>query len=162
MFSVDGLTWPYRCAIERAARLQPSDISGLMMDGSYFNDLHGTYMSYTIMIAVPLTDRDSITPLYEALTDPVDGHVFVFPYNQSTITVTGRVDGEVGDVYVDLPNGQQYWKGLQFTIIANHPSKQYTLSEVLTRGRAPLPDIAMPEVGDTYTYTASGWEKVTS
>ena len=37
-FSIDGLEWQYPCQITREAKLTASDISGMMLDKSYFND----------------------------------------------------------------------------------------------------------------------------
>ena len=81
MFSVDGIEWPYPCTVERAAELKLSDISGLMMDGTIFNDVLGTYMQYRLKLAIPLTDMDAGNAIYEKLTEPVEGHTFIFPYN---------------------------------------------------------------------------------
>lgn len=158
MFSVDGLTWPYPCSIERVAEISPSEISGLMLDKSYFNDVLGTYLRYTVAVAVPVEGRDAYGDLYEALTDPVDGHRFTLPYDQGTLTLTGRVE-QVSDIFVRLPGGGQYWKGTRFTVAANHPAKQRSLGEVLARGRSPLPELAAVQRGDMYTYTATGWVK---
>lgn len=159
MFSVDGIMWSVPCSIQRVSEITPSEISGMMLDGSYFNDVLGTYLSYTVSLAVPLNMRDDYNQIYEVLTNPVDGHAFVLPYNSGTISITGRV-GNVSDVYVRMANGGIYWKGIQFEVTSNAPSKELSLSEVITRGRAPLPDVSGVQVGDTYTYTASGWVKV--
>ena len=98
--------------------------------------------------------------LIEQLTEPVDGHAFVLPDNTSTIQITGKVESPE-DVWVKLESGYTYWDGLRFTIQPNAPTKELTLSEVITRGRAPLPDVASAQIGDTYTYTADGWVRVT-
>lgn len=156
MFSIDGITWAIPCSIEREAEISASDISGPMLDRSYFNDVLGTYMSYTVRIAVPLDMRDEYTQIYEALTNPVDGHLFVMPYNDSTIEITARVS-TVSDVYVRLAGGQVYWKGIEFTCVANYPTKAMTLGEMLVNGRALPPDVSDPEIGDSYIYTNSGW-----
>jgi len=156
MFTIDGLTWDIPCKIERTAEMTASEISGLMLDKSYFNDVLGTYMSYTISIAVPINMRDQYAEIYEAITNPLDGHTFVLPYNNDTITITARVTS-ISDVYVRLPGGGNYWKGISFKVVANHPSKANTLGSVVEAGRAPVPAVAMPKVGDAYTYTASGW-----
>lgn len=160
MITVDGITWPYPCDIERVAEMTPSEISGMLLDNTYFNDVLGMFMRYTVKLAVPLNAMDAYFQIYEALTSPVDGHAFVLPYNGSTISITGRV-GNVSDVYVRMANGGIYWKGIQFEVTSNAPSKQMSLGEVIRRGLTPLPDIASVEIGDTYTYTASGWVKVT-
>ena len=160
MLTIDGITYDVKCEIRRTAELTASDICGLMLDGSYFNDVIGTYMVYDISFTYPLWDKNKYAAIIEVLTQPVDGHQFVMPYNNSTVQITGRVD-EVSDEYVRLDSGREFWRRLAFTVTANHPTKQESLSDIITRGRAPLPDIAEPEIGDTYTYTANGWEKVT-
>lgn len=157
MFTIDGTRWPWPCSIERAAEIRPSEVSGLLMNRNYFNDVIGTYMQYTVSVAIPLNQRDRHTALYEQLTEPVDGHVFVLPYNQSSVTVTGRVEG-VQDVYVLLANGGQYWKGLRFTVTANHPTKYKALNEVLSRGRTIVPEIAEHHDGDTWIWANGHWE----
>lgn len=159
MFIIDSILWDVPCDIERGADIKASEISGMMLDGSYFNDVLGTYMSYSVKMVVPLDRRDDFAALYEVLTAPVDGHVCSFPYNGDTITVTGRIQN-VKDVWVRLAGGGSYWKGISFMVIANHPSKTMSLSEVITRGRAPLPDVAQPAEGDTYTYTNGEWVRV--
>lgn len=156
MFSVDGMQWAIPCDITRTSEVTSSDISGLMLDKSYFNDVLGTFMKYTVSLAVPMNMRDDYARMYEIINAPVDGHTFVLPYNGTTITVTARVTN-ISDVYVRLPNGGIYWKGIQFDIIANHPSKTMELSAVLERGRTPLPDVAAPSEGDTYTFHNGQW-----
>lgn len=156
MFTIDGLEWDIPCGIKRVSRLEASDISGLMLDKSYFNDVIGTYLQYTVQIAVPLNMRSQYAQIYEALTNPVGGHAFVFPYNNDTVEITGRV-GNVADVYVRLTGGENYWKGIQFTVIANTPTKALSLGEVVAAGMSPLPSIAEPDEGDSYTYTSGGW-----
>ena len=158
MFTIDGITWPVPCQIECVSEVRPSQISGLLLDKSWFNDVVGTYLSYTVALAIPMNLREQYGQLYETLTDPVDGHVFTLPYDQGDLTVTGRVR-DVSDQYVRLSGGEVVWKGPRFTIVSNHPSKQMSLGETLARGRAPLPDIAAAHPGDIYTYTPTGWQK---
>lgn len=156
-FTIDGLEWQYPCQITREAKLTASEISSLMLDKNYFNDCLGTWMQYTVVIAVPFGSEDEYAQIYESLTQPVDGHVFVFPYNNSTITITARVTG-VTDVWVKMPGNKNYWKGTEFTVIANHPSKTMNLAQTLLRGRTPFPDLATVEDGATFTYTTeNGW-----
>jgi hypothetical protein len=156
MFTIDGVTWPYRCSVERAAEVKSSEISGFLLNGNYFNDVIGTYMQYSIKLAIPITDIDRGNALYEILTEPVDGHTFVFPYGGSTVQITGRLDGAPEDVYRMVGN-KPYWAGLSFTVTANNPSKSMSLGQVIQRGMTPLPDVTSPEVGTVYTWTGTGW-----
>lgn len=160
MFSVDGLEWDIPCSITRTAELKASQISGILLNRAYFNDVLGTYMQYDIAIAVPFNMRPAYTAIYEKLTEPVDGHEFILPYNQTTLQITARVTN-VKDVYVRLAGGGTYWKGIQFTVIANHPTKSMSLSGAISRGMTPLPNDIEAQDGDTYTYNATSgeWEK---
>ena len=159
MFSIDGVEYRVKCTATRTAEIRESDISGLMLDGSWFRDILGTYYSYEIRLEMPLKSKGRYAALIEQLTEPVDGHQFVLPYNNDTIQITGLVE-EPEDVFVRLASGYTYWDGLKFSIAPNAPSKQLTLSESIQRGLTPLPDVQEPAIGDTYTYTENGWMPV--
>ncbi len=139
MFTIDGVTWAYPCDINREAQIQASDISGLLLDGSFFNDVIGTYMVYGVKISVPFGKESDYAGIYGLLTEPVDGHSFIMPYNGTTITITGRVDA-VKDKYYRDGDGQ-YWQNVEFNITANHPSRTMSLGDVISRGMSPLPEI---------------------
>lgn len=159
MFSVDGMQWNIPCDITRTAEIKLSDISGMLLDKSFFADPLGTYMSYDVLLAVPIGWEDTYIALYEKLTDPVDGHSFTFPYNSDTLTITARVDGGIKDAYKRGPGNTVKWVGIQFTVVANAPTKQRTLQESISAGQTPYPDIEEVAVGETYEYTEDGWEQ---
>lgn len=161
MFVVDNTTWPWPCAIERVAVVRPSELSGMLLDRSYFNDVMGTYMQYSVSVAVPVAQRDFYSSLYEMLTEPVEGHRFSLPYSQGFLNVTGRVS-DVKDDYTRLPHGGLYWKGGRFTITANHPSRALSLGETITRGRSRMPEISSPDEGDAYVWTNGRWTNMAS
>lgn len=156
MLVIDGLEWPVPCDITRVSELTASEISGLMLDKTYFNDVLGQYLRYEVSLAVPFNRRELYAQIYERLTAPEDGHAFVLPYNGGTVAITGRVTS-VRDNYVRLFDGSVAWQGTSFTVIANHPTRTVTLGEAIARGRTACPEITAPAVGDTYTYTAQGW-----
>ena len=155
-FSVDGMEWNFPVDIERVAEVTASEISGMLLNKTYFNDVIGTFLQYTITLVVPFGNESAYTELYEILTDPVDAHSFVLPYNEGSITITGRVKN-ISDVYRKLANGKYHWKGIKFDVISNNPHKTHTLGEAITRGISPIPDIAGAEEGDTYTYNGTAW-----
>lgn len=159
MFSIDGNDWNIPCEISRTAELTASEISGMLLDKTYFNDVLGTFMKYDIKIVVPHGKEGLYSQIYEILTDPVDAHTFVLPYNQDTVTITGRVE-TVSDKYYRKVGDLTIWRGTQFTVIANHPTKTYTLGEAVERGLSPFPDIVQPvEDGSLWQFTtANGWE----
>jgi len=156
MFSIDGMQWTIPCDITRTAIVQSSEISGKLLNGEYFNDVEGTYMQYEVTLCPNTQQMGQYYSLYQVISQPVDGHQFVFPYNGSTVEITARIE-DISDVYVRMPNGGVYWKGVSFTVISNAPTYEPTLSGAISRGLTPLPDVLEPEIGDTYTYTADGW-----
>lgn len=156
MFTVDGMQWDMPCDIERTAEMTPSEISGMLLNKQYFNDVIGTYLRYSVTIVVPKGREDQYTRLYEILTDPVDAHSFVLPYNRGNITITGRVEN-VSDIYKRLIGGGQIWRGVRFEVISNTPTKTHSLGEVVTRGLAPMPDIGGAQIGILYQFDGTGW-----
>lgn len=159
-FTVDGVAWDMPCKIEREAKMTASEISGMMLDKNYFNDVLGTFMVYDVTIAVPVGHEAEYSALYEVLTDPVDAHTFVLPYNQGVITLTARVN-TVSDELWRQVRGVNVWRRIKFTVTANHPSKEHSLDEAIRRGVSPMPDMEYePQIGDVYRWTADGWEKL--
>ena len=156
MFSIDGVEYNVKCSIERRAEIKESSISGMLLNGHIFRDVLGTYFSYEIRLTMPLKNRTRYADMITQLTEPVDGHAFVLPYNNRTFQLTGKVD-DLEDVWVKLPSGYKYWDGLRFSIEANGPTRSVTLNGAITRGLAPLPDVAEPEQGDSYTWNGTEW-----
>ena len=161
MWSIDNTKWDIPCTVERTSEMTASEISGMMLDASYFNDVIGTFMKYSIKLEVPFGSEAEYGRLYEILTQPVDGHRFQLPYAGGNLAITGRIEN-IKDVFMRLPDGTYHWRGISFEIIANHPSKEMELNEVISRGATPLPNESEVEVGATYNYSASGWEKIQS
>lgn len=121
MITVDGTDYEFPCDITREAQIQASELSGMLLNKNYHNDPIGTYMQYTITMAIPVTMMAEYSELYEILSDPVAGHTFILPYNQSTIQINGRVE-TISDRYFKK-GGVAVWRGTSFVIIANEPSK---------------------------------------
>lgn len=157
MITIDGTRYDARCDIERKAEIKASELSGLMLNLDYFNDVQGTYMSYGVALTYPLRDKNKYAALFEILTEPVDGHQFAIPYNNSNITITARVS-DVSDRLIEPRGGAPYWRELRFTITANHPSRAVSLGQAIQRGRAPTPDVIQPPAGTTYTWVNGRWE----
>lgn len=157
MFTIDGFRWPFACDIERTAEIRSSEVSGEMLDGGYYNDVLGTYMTYSVRVVVPLNQRNLYVSLNNLLTDPKGGHQFNLPDQGGTLNVNGRVTN-VSDVYVRMPGGEQYWKGIRFDIIANHATRSYTMDQMSAQGRIGMPEAADHHEGDTWVWHAGRWE----
>lgn len=159
MFNIDGIDWDFPCDIQRNADMTASEISGMLLDKTYFNDVLGTFMSYTVALVIPIGKEADYTELYEALTDPIGDHTFVFPYNQDTITFVGRIEN-VQDAYYRKLSDKTIWRKTSFTAVANHPSKTYDLGEVVARGIVNYPDAMTVDDGSVWQYTtANGWQE---
>ena len=156
MFSVDGTYWGYPCDIERVSEMTASEISGVLLNKNYFNDVIGTFLSYSVTLVVPIGHEAEYSTLYEILTQPVDAHSFVLPYNQGSITITGRVQS-ISDVYRRMADGSIHWRGIKFTVISNSPSKTHTLGQAIQRGVSPMPDIAGAPLNAVYQYNGENW-----
>ncbi len=158
MIILDGIVWDVTPEIKRISKVKSSDLSGDMMDGSYFNDVEGQYVDFECKIGVPwYYNGGKYADFYEALAAPVDGHTLIMPYNEGMMQFTVRVE-VVEDEYVRRPGGRNYWRNTTVKFISNGPTRFLDLDEVLTRGRAPLPELSEGTVGDAWIYTAaSGW-----
>lgn len=155
MFTVDGVDWPVECKIVRTVELKESEISGMMLDFSYRRDPIGTWLRYELAIVCPSGMEQEYNQLHDILSQPVDGHSFVLPYDGDTITITARVE-TMRDTLYKGQNGN-YWAGAELSILSNHPIAVLSLDEMLTRGRAPLPELSSGTIGDAWIYTSSGW-----
>jgi hypothetical protein len=121
-FGIDGAVYAMPCSIEREAEIRSSELSGLLLDKNYFNDPIGTYMKYTIAVAVPTGQENEYAGLYELLTNPQAEHRVDVPYNQGRKIIKGRIEA-VSDRYYHEEDGIHVWRGTKFSIIANEPTK---------------------------------------
>lgn len=159
MFTIDGIQWNVKCKIQRTAKMEASNISGMMLNKQYFADVIGTYLVYKVTLAVPFGREDEYSRLYEKLTEPVGDHTIVAPYNQADVTINGRIES-VSDTHIRRTSGDNYWMEVSFSLISNSPTKEMSLDEVISRGFAPLPDEASVSIGSAYQYTSSGWAEM--
>lgn len=159
MFTVDGMLWDFPCDIDRTSEMTASEISGMLLNKQYFNDVIGTYLRYTVTLVVPFGKENQYSRLYEILTDPVDAHTFVMPYNRGNITITGRVEN-INDLYIKMPDGNVHWKGITFDVASNAPTKTHTLGEAIQRGLAPMPEVGGAQTGVLYEFDGSSWQEV--
>lgn len=121
-FTIDNVEYKMPCSISRKAAVKSSGNSGDLLDGTYYNDVLGTYMEYDITVAVPTGMEDTYSQLYEMLTDPVPEHIVTMPYNQTTITFTARVE-TVSDKLYREEGTTRIWRSTSFTVTASEPQK---------------------------------------
>lgn len=181
-FIIDGTEWDLPCTVERTAEIQASDISGLLLDKNYFNDVIATYLQYDVRIEVPFGREQEYNDLYDSfLIAPVGMHQFLLPYVGGMVEVSGRIEN-VSDVFVrhverDPRTNQKkevfHWKGISFSVISNNPIKKVVDSDIsygtvrtsyqnvdgtiVTMG-VNFPSESTVSVGEVYVYGANGWE----
>jgi hypothetical protein len=155
MITIDGLAYDMLGDVKRIARMESSEISGMMLDKRYFNDVLGTWCDYDVTIAVPYNRQDDYEELHAVLTEPVPYHTFVLPYGQDQITIVGRVE-QVEDVPYKVKHGL-YWAGITFRVLSSHPTRTVELGDVITIGLPDLPSVSQAQIGDIYQYAATGW-----
>ena len=154
--TIDGVIYDVDFEITRTAEVTASEISGLLLNGTIFKDIIGTYMQYDIRLKRPMYNQAKYAALYEKLTEPVSAHTFVLPYNETTITVVAYVE-PVTDEMLKLENNTIYWKNTRFTLTSIYPTKVKALGEVIANGLPPLPSSVSPETGDSYTWDGTEW-----
>ena len=161
VLQIDGVAYDVDCEITRTAEVTASDISGLLLNGTIFKDIIGTYMQYDIRLKRPLFNRAKYAAVYEALTEPVAAHTFILPYNDTTITVVANVE-PISDEMLELENHRIYWRDARFTLTSIYPTKVKTLDEVIAYGLPPMPNAVSPETGDSYTWDGTEWVETTA
>lgn len=159
ILQIDGVVYDVKCEITRTAEIADSDISGKMLNRTYFHDVDGTYLEYDIRFSFPLYNQGKYSAIIEKLYEPVPAHTFIMPYNQTTITIVAKVE-IVSDDYLELENGTRYWRNTRFTISTNAPIKQMTLEGAISAGLPPAPNVAAPAIGDTYMWNGTEWVEV--
>ena len=158
-FAIDNVIWMYPCDITRVPRIEETSLSGQTVDGMMYRDVSGTYFDYEVAMIPNPKQMKSYYTLYAKLTEAVGHHVCTFPFNNTTIQLNCKIEG-LRDIYVKQPNGNAMWKGVAFKAVSNAPTYVTDGVAVVTRGLPQPPDIQDPQIGDTYTYTEDGWEKI--
>lgn len=123
MIGIDGTYYYFPCDISRKVRITSSDVSGMLMDRTEYNDALATYYDYTLKFAIPINRMNLYAAFFEQVTAPEDKHTFTFPYNQNKIDIVGKVES-VSDVFFRSINGVNIWRSVQMTVKALEPSKK--------------------------------------
>lgn len=121
-FRVDLSDYDMPCSIQRKVDVKSSSLSGDLLDGSYFNDVIGTYLSYDVTVAVPAGQETTYDALHDVLTNPDNNaeHDFEFPYGQGTKAFRGRVES-VSDKLYRQEGTVNIWRGISFSVTSTEP-----------------------------------------
>ena len=112
--NMDGTTYRVRIVYDtlvRSFELLEGVNAGEMLSGRHERDLLGTGYTYQMQVEPdPLcpTDYDAFV---DAISAPVDSHIIIMPYGQSTITYEAMVESGQ-DTYRGIVSGRTRWRGL--------------------------------------------------
>ncbi len=126
VFTLDGIRYNVTVpagGIKRSASVLDGDNAGRVKSGRMIRDIIGTYYNYTIQIETSRLDVASYDRLYESITAPVDSHIVIVPYGQSTLRFEGYISNAEDSIRT-IDNGTNFWGGLSINIIAMEPQRR--------------------------------------
>lgn len=118
VFIIDGVGFNVNVTnLKRNGKVQDTGSSGRVNSGLMHREIIGTYYNYTMELEQALENIEEYDRLYYALTAPVDSHILVIPYGQSTLTFTMYVT-KVSDQLTFLNDDIRRWSGLEIEFTA--------------------------------------------
>jgi len=121
IFWMDGKAYNVRVlSLTREFAITETGISGRTQDGQMYRDLFGTYYNYSMTVAQRGEDAASLEAFWQAVSDPKDSHLCVFPYGQKILTQ--RMYVKAGQQALERrQNGKNHWAQLEIAFIAMAP-----------------------------------------
>lgn len=124
IFTMDGKAYAGANVLElrRNFAVLDSDLSGRVKSGRMVRDIIGTYYNYTITINTGKMTPSVRTAFYEAISAPVESHVMVFPYNDTTLSQEMYITSGEDSLRI-LQDGTCDWGDLSLTYTAMEPKR---------------------------------------
>ena len=122
-FSIDGVYYDVvipEDGIERSFQILDDDTAGRVLSGAMHRSIIGTYYNYKITLGTSRMDKTSYDAMYEILSSPVESHVLVVPYGQSTLTFDAYITSGT-DTLKEMKSAGNTWHGLTLNFIALEP-----------------------------------------
>lgn len=120
-FLMDGES--YNVSVLKLTRkfsVQDTDKSGRVRSGGMYRDIIGAYYNYTMTVAAKNGDQEALDAFWEAISQPVESHVCVFPYGQATLTQTMYATSGEQDLML-MTEGKNYWDEISINFVAMKP-----------------------------------------
>lgn len=123
MITIDGVN--YSVGIIKITRKASQKIEniGITLDLRKHYDIQGTYYDYEVELATQHMNVAEYDRLYEILTTPVESHMVVLPYGQSTLNFEARIS-VASDSLVKNFSTFKKWGTLKVTFEALEPQKE--------------------------------------
>lgn len=120
-FLMDGIAYNIRVSkMTRKFSVQDTDRTGRTQDGEMYRDIVGTFYNYAMVVEQKDADTESFDQFWEAISQPVESHVCVFPYNQSIMTQRMYITGGEQELVSRTPSRTK-WGEISISYIAMSP-----------------------------------------
>lgn len=120
-FIMDGIEYNVHVmSLKRQFEVKEASQMLTMQSGDIRRDILGTYYNYTITLREKSGDVEALDALWEAISQPVEYHECVFPYNQTTITQRMYVKSGTQEIRRMYDNGT-HWRDLTISFLAKAP-----------------------------------------
>lgn len=125
IFTVDGVGYNVGVvSIHRTANIKDGPNADTALSGKRWRDVQGTFYDYTMEVSADGMSREDYDAMYEVLSAPVDSHVLVAPYGQTTISFTACIEVVEDDVlYMDDGTA---WGNLTVNLYAQEAKRKPT------------------------------------
>ena len=110
--------------IERTAKIEYTDNTGVTLANTLRPDSKATRLSYTVTFDSVFKDQKALQQLWEDVSTPsIDGVKVVMPYNDTEIAFYAKVE-EVTQSYMTTANKERIWDKITVTFEAMTPLKE--------------------------------------
>lgn len=125
IFTIDGVGYNVGVvSIHRTANIKDGPNADNALSGKRWRDVQGTFYDYTMEVSADGMSREDYDTMYEVLSAPVDSHVLVAPYGQTTISFTAYIEVVEDDVlYMDDGTA---WGNLTVNLYAQEAKRKPT------------------------------------
>lgn len=121
VFLMDGIAYNVRVSkLTRKFSVQDTDRTGRTQDGEMYRDIVGTFYNYSMTVEQMGNDTESFDNFWEVISQPVESHVCVFPYNQTIMTQRMYITSGEQSILSQKPMLTQ-WGEMEISFIAMSP-----------------------------------------
>ena len=120
-FLLDGVA--YNVIVSKLTRkfsIQDTSKTGRVQSGDMYRDVIGTFYNYSMTVEQRGADAAALDAFWEAISQPADSHVCVFPYGQTTLTQRMYITSGEQDMVCLAPERTD-WGVLNVSFIAMSP-----------------------------------------
>lgn len=120
-FMLDGMAYNVNVTkLTRKFSVLDSDKSGRTQDGQMYRDVIGTFYNYEMTIQECGGDAAALDAFWEAISQPDESHICVFPYGQKTLSQQMYITSGEQDIRL-MTKERNYWGEISVSFIAMSP-----------------------------------------